>query len=178
MKLAILDRHGTLDVAGAPQDWQALPGALEAVARLNRAGWHVVLATQRPELGLGQLRLVALNAAHVRMHRELAAVGGRIEAVFYCPHAPHEDCTCRLPAPGLLQQICERLGAQPQETWVIGSSTALLQGGAQLGAHLHWVRGGALPPDLPPGVHAHASLAELVEQLAPAEPGPMPGAPL
>ena len=183
MKLAILDRDGTLNVAGAalidrPEAWIALPGALDAVARLNRAGWHVVLATNQPGLGRGLLDASALNVIHAKMHRELAAAGARVEAVFYCPHGPEETCSCRKPAHGLLRQISERYGAEPDEIWVIGSCVAHMQAGAQLGAHLQLVCSGAaagfkpgepLPPEFPPGVCLHASLAELVDRLLPAE---------
>lgn len=187
MKLAILDRDGTLNAADdsflqAPESWVALPGALEAVARLNRGGWHVVLATNQAGLGLGEVAMGDLNALHAKMHRALAAAGARIEAVFYCPHAPDEGCDCRQPAPGLMRQIAERYGAESHETWVIGSCPAHLQAGAHLGAHLHLVcaqtaAGQALSPEFPPQVHAHASLAELVASLLPAEPLPPPSPP-
>ena len=114
MKIVILNRDGTINALGSdeyvasPDDWVALPGALEAIARLNRAGWHVVVASNQPGLGRGMFDVATLNAIHAKMHRQLAAVGGRIDAVFYCPHAPDEACTCRKPAPGLLEQICER----------------------------------------------------------------------
>lgn len=187
MKLAILDRDGTLGPAGQTgAGWTALPGALEAVAQLNRAGWHVVLATNQPGLALGELDMAGLNALHAGMHRALGAAGARIEAVFYCPHGPEEGCGCRQPAPGLLQQIGERYGAEPHETWVIGSSADHLQAGAQLGAHLHLVcaqtlealqAGQPLPPQFPSRVRAHASLEQLVASLLPQDtPRPAPGA--
>ncbi|HAU56409.1 MAG TPA: histidinol phosphate phosphatase, partial [Comamonadaceae bacterium] len=112
MKIVILNRDGTINALGSdeyvasPDDWVALPGALEAIARLNRAGWHVVVASNQPGLGRGMFDVATLNAIHAKMHRQLAAVGWRIDAVFYCPHAPDEACTCRKPAPGLLEQIC------------------------------------------------------------------------
>jgi len=183
MKLAILDRDGTLGAAGqeggAP--WAALPGALEAVARLNRAGWHVVLATNQPGLALGEFGMAELNALHAGLHRALGAAGARIEAVFYCPHGPEEGCGCRQPAPGLLQQIGERYGAEPQQTWVIGSCAEHLQAGAQVGAHLHLVcaqtaaallDGQALPAHFPPQVRVHTSLELLVTSLLPDDTQP------
>lgn len=182
MKLAILDRDGTLGPAGqAGASWAALPGALEAVARLNRAGWHVVLATNQPGLALGELGMSELNALHASLHRALAEAGARIEAVFYCPHGPEEGCACRQPAPGLLQQIGERYGAEPHETWVIGSCAPHLQAGAHLGAHLHLVcaqaaealqAGQPLPAEFPPRVHVHASLEQLVASLLPQDAPP------
>src|SRR6218665_38857 len=130
MKLAILDRDGTLNPLGddyitSADEWTAVPGGLEAIARLQHAGGRVVGATNPPGLGRGLVvggggrrwglggglcAGVALHAIHAKMHRKQAALGGRIDAVFYCPHALDEDCNCRKPAPGLLEQICERYG--------------------------------------------------------------------
>jgi len=181
MKLAILDRDGTLNALGdgfiaSPAQWQPLPGALQAVARLNQAGWHVVVATNQPGLGGGLFDTQTLVAIHARMHRELAALGGRIDAVFYCPHAEGEGCACRKPAPGLLQQIRERYGLEGGDIAVVGSCLAHLQAAEGLGAQLHLVCTGRsahlapsapLPPGWPAGTHVHASLADAVDVLAP-----------
>lgn len=141
MKLAILDRDGLLNALGddyitSADDWVPVPGALEAIARLNHAGWHVVVATNQPGLGRGLLDVVALNAIHTKMHRQMAAVGGRIDAVFYCPHTAEEECSCRKPAPGLLEQICERYGVEPHDVLVVGNCQAHLQAGAALGGQV------------------------------------------
>lgn len=183
MKLVILDRDGTLNPLGddyitSADEWTAVPGALEAIARLNHAGWHVVVATNQPGLGRGLFDVVALNAIHAKMHRQVAAVGGRIDAVFYCPHAADEDCTCRKPAPGLLEQICDRYGVERHDVRVVGSCEAHVQAGAALGAQVHLVctgrsapftLSGALPAGLPAGVLVHASLGDFVDQLLPAQ---------
>lgn len=190
MKLAILDRDGTLNALGdgfiaSPQDWEPLPGALEAVARLNQAGWHVVVATNQPGLGRGLFDTQALVVIHAKMHRLLASLGGRIDAVFYCPHAEGEACACRKPAPGLMQQIQERYGVEGPQILVVGSCLAHLQAAADLGAQLHMVCTGrsahldahqGLPPGWPPGTRAHASLGDLVDCIAPQGPPP-PNAP-
>ena len=115
MKLVILDRNGTINVhredfVKSDIEWTPLPGALEAVARLNHAGWHVVIASNQSGLGRGLFDMASLNAMHAKMHKMLAAVGGRIDAVFYCPHSPDEDCDCRKPKPGLFLQIGDRYG--------------------------------------------------------------------
>ncbi|MEZ5701860.1 MAG: D-glycero-beta-D-manno-heptose 1,7-bisphosphate 7-phosphatase, partial [Burkholderiaceae bacterium] len=115
MKLLILDRDGTLnrsrdDYVASADEWEALPGALEAVARLNQGGWRVVLATNQSGIGRGLFDMASLNAIHTKMHRQLAAVGARVEAVFFCPHAPEDACHCRKPAPGLFEQIGARFG--------------------------------------------------------------------
>ena len=180
MKLAILDRDGTLNALGdgfiaSPDEWVPVPGALEAVARLNHAGWHVVVATNQPGLGRGLFDAQTLVAIHAKMHRQLATLGGRIDAVFYCPHAVDEDCACRKPAPGLLEQIADRYGVEHHDVRVIGSCAAHLQAGAAAGARqLHLVctgqsaqvaPGGPLPSNLPVGTQVHASLGDCVDQL-------------
>ena len=115
MKLVILDRDGTInhhsdEYIKSPEEWRALPGALEAISRLNHAGYHVVIATNQSGLGRGLMDVAAVNAIHKRMNKQLAAVGGRVDAIFYCPHAPTDACNCRKPMPGLLEQISERFG--------------------------------------------------------------------
>ena len=113
MKLVILDRDGTICVERegylqSPADWEPLPGALEAIAQLNQAGWQVVIAANMPGLGRGLFDMAALNAIQARMHKQLAAVGGKVDAMFFCPHTADEACSCRKPLPGLFQQIGER----------------------------------------------------------------------
>ena len=107
MKLVILDRDGTInqdsdDFVKTADEWIPLPGSLEAIAKLNHAGWHVVIATNQSGLGRGLFDVVSLNGMHAKMHKLLAAMGGRVDAVFYCPHAPDEGCACRKPRPGLV----------------------------------------------------------------------------
>jgi D-glycero-D-manno-heptose 1,7-bisphosphate phosphatase len=179
MKIVILDRDGTLnqeseDFVKSPEEWVVLPGALEAVARLNHAGWHVVVASNQPGLGRGLFDVVTLNAIHSKMHKQLAAVGARVDAVFYCPHAPQEECSCRKPLPGLIEQITERYGVDPADVQVAGNCASHLQAGAAVGAqtHLlltgksaHLVAGQALPPEFPAGTRVHASLDALAQEL-------------
>jgi D-glycero-D-manno-heptose 1,7-bisphosphate phosphatase len=112
-KLIILGRDGILNVfredhVKAPQEWIPVEGALEAVARLNQAGWHAVVATNQAGIGRGLLDMTSLNAIHRQMVQMLAAKGGRIDAVFICPHVPEDHCDCRKPLPGLMQQIARR----------------------------------------------------------------------
>ena len=86
MKLVILDRDGTINadseqVIKSPEEWQPLPGALEAIARLNPAGWHAVIASNQSGLGRGLFDVASLNAMHAKMHKMLSAQGGRIDAL-------------------------------------------------------------------------------------------------
>jgi D-glycero-D-manno-heptose 1,7-bisphosphate phosphatase len=72
----------------------------------------VVVATNQSGLGRGLFDMASLNAMHAKMHSMLAAVGGRVDGIFYCPHAPDEGCHCRKPEPGLFEQIAERYGVE------------------------------------------------------------------
>ena len=144
MKLVILDRDGTINVQRddfikAPEEWEALPGALEAIARLNHAGWRVVVASNQSGLGRGLFDVVALNAMHAKMHKQLGAVGGRIDAVFYCPHSPEESCVCRKPLPGLFEQIGERFGMDLRLVPAVGDNLRDVQAAVAAGCLPHLV---------------------------------------
>lgn len=172
MKLVILDRDGTINeesvaFADSPDAWRPLPGALDAIARLNHAGWHVVVASNQSGLGRGLYEVAMLNAIQTRMHKMLAVAGGRVDAIFYCPHSPDEACHCRKPAPGLFEQIGERFGIELHGTPTVGDSVEDLLAGAAVGCEPHLVltgrgaayRGTGLPPEFPAGTHVHEDLA-------------------
>ena len=147
IKLVILDRDGTInedrdDFVKSPEEWIPIPGALEAIARLNHAGWHTVIATNQSGLGRGTFDMAALNAMHVKMNQLLAKQGGRIDAVFFCPHAPEDNCNCRKPLPGLFEQIGERFGLPLRDVPVVGDTLRDLQAGVAVGCQPHLVRTG------------------------------------
>ena len=180
MKLVILDRDGTInedrdDYVKSPEEWVPVPGSLEAIARLNHAGWHTVIATNQSGLARGLFDMAALNAIHERMNRELAMFGGRIDAVFFCPHGPAEGCKCRKPLPGLFTMIGERYGIDLSESYVVGDTLADLQAGAAVGCATHLVRSGKgarldaaalarVATELPNAV-VHADLAAFAHEL-------------
>jgi D-glycero-D-manno-heptose 1,7-bisphosphate phosphatase len=194
MKLIILDRDGTLnrsrdDYVASPDEWEALPGALEAVARLNQGGWRVVLATNQSGLGRGMFDMAALNAIHARMHKQLAAAGARVEAVFFCPHAPEDACSCRKPQPGLFWQIGERLGVDLAQVHAVGNALRHVQAAATAGGVPHLLlcgksaewreRLGDGPygphhqsqiPDLPAGTRLHTDLSGFADWLLAEQP--------
>ena len=179
LKLVIMDRDGTInedrdDFVKSADEWIALPGALEAIAKLNHAGWHVVVASNQSGLGRGLFDVAALNAMHGKMLKQLAALGGRIDAVFYCPHTPDENCTCRKPQPGLYRQIAERYGLDLANVPVVADSARDLQAAIAVGAQPHLVltgkaasfeRGAALPEAFPAQTQVHADLAEFAAWL-------------
>ena len=176
MKLVILDRDGTInadrdDFVKTPDEWMPLPGALEAIARLNHAGWHVVVASNQSGLGRGLFDVASLNDMHAKMHKMLAAVGGRIDAVFFCPHSPEELCTCRKPLPGLFEQIGSRFGVPLSGVPTAGDSVRDLVAGASAGCEPHLVltgksapfAAGGQPDGLPVGTVLHRDLDAFVD---------------
>ncbi|MDO8450939.1 D-glycero-beta-D-manno-heptose 1,7-bisphosphate 7-phosphatase [Rhodoferax sp.] len=178
MKLVILDRDGTInedsdDYVKSPEEWMPLPGALEAIARLNHAGWHVVVASNQSGLGRGLFDVSTLNAMHAKMHQMLAAVGGRVDAIFYCPHAPDEGCRCRKPEPGLFEQIGERYGLDLHGVPVVGDTARDVVAGAAAGCQPHLVltgkgaayRGRSLPDNFPKETQVHADLGAFADFL-------------
>jgi D-glycero-D-manno-heptose 1,7-bisphosphate phosphatase len=178
MKLCILDRDGTinedsLEYIKTPHEWQPLPGALEAIARLNHAGWHVVIASNQSGLGRGLFDMAALNAMHAKLNSMLAAVGGRVDAIFYCPHTPDDGCHCRKPEPGLFEQIGERYGVDLKGVPVVGDTARDVIAGVAVGCEPHLVltgkgsafRGRNLPDNFPSATRVHEDLAACVDFL-------------
>ena len=167
-KLVVLDRDGVINVDSdafikSPDEWVAIPGSLEAIARLNQAGYRVAIASNQSGIGRGLFDMASLNAMHQKMNRAAAAVGGRIDAVFYCPHTQEDECECRKPKPGMLQQIVERFEVDPAVTPVVGDSLRDLVSGAALGFQLHLVLTGKgrktlAAGNLPPNTKVHEDL--------------------
>jgi D-glycero-D-manno-heptose 1,7-bisphosphate phosphatase len=127
MKLVILDRDGVINFDSAeyiksPAEWKPIPGSLEAISRLNHAGYHVVVATNQSGIGRGLFEVAALNAIHDKMHKALGQVGGRIDAIFFCPHGADAGCSCRKPKPGLLEEIAHRFNTELAGVPCIGDS--------------------------------------------------------
>ena len=175
MKLVILDRDGVINHDSAayiktPEEWKPIPGSLEAIALLNQAGCHVVVATNQSGVGRGLFEMATLNAIHDKMHRALGLVGGRIDAIFFCPHAQDAGCACRKPKPGLLEDIARRFKTSLRDVPSIGDSLRDLEASAAVGARPMLVltgKGGKTRRDggLPPDTQIFANLAEAVKSL-------------
>lgn len=175
MKLVILDRDGVINFDSdqyikSADEWRPIPGSLEAIARLNHAGYRVVVATNQSGIGRGLFEMDTLNAIHDKMHKTLALVGGRIDAVFFCPHTSADHCDCRKPKPGLMREIGTRFNVDLAGIPVIGDSLRDLQAAVAVGAKPILVRTGkgvktATDPDLPPGTPVFADLAAAVKDI-------------
>lgn len=179
-KLIILDRDGTINedsdvYVKSADEWQPIPGALQAIARLNQAGWRVVIATNQSGLARGMFDMTALNAMHEKMQRLLAIEGGRVDAIFFCPHGPDDGCHCRKPKPGLFEQIAQRFRVHLQHVPAVGDSLRDLQAAASAGAIPHLVltgKGRKTQADadtgiarLPEGTVIHEDLAAFADYL-------------
>ena len=139
VKLIVLDRDGVINhdstqFIKTPEEWRPIPGSLEAIARLNHAGYRVVVATNQSGLGRGLFDMATLNAIHEKMHKALALVGGRIDALFYCPHTADAQCECRKPKTGMLSEIAQRYGLDMTGVPCVGDSVRDLQAADAVGA--------------------------------------------
>lgn len=180
MKLLILDRDGTInkdsdDYIKRPEEWIPLPGALEAIAKASRAGWRIVIATNQSGIARGMFDIAALHAMQRKLEQLLAPLGGRIDSVFFCPHAPDAGCDCRKPRTGLLQQIAARYQVSLASVPFIGDSDKDLAAARAVGARPILVRTGkgeatfrALPDS--DRVEVYPDLAAAIDTLL-SEPG-------
>lgn len=139
MKLVVLDRDGVINHESdqfikSPEEWQPLPGSLEAIARLTQWGYRVVVATNQSGIGRGLFDMDTLNAIHDKMVKAVALAGGRIDAIFYCPHGADSSCECRKPRPGMLREIAQRYHTDMKGVPVIGDSLRDLQAAVAMDA--------------------------------------------
>ena len=186
-KLIILGRDGILnefreDHIKAPEEWVAVPGALEAVSRLNHAGWHVVVATNQSGIGRGMIDMAAVNAVHAHMMQRLQAHSGRIDAVFFCPHTPEDGCDCRKPQPGMMLDIGRRYGVDLRLVPMVCDTLRDLQAAQAAGCEPHLVRSGRAAEldaagvagwlEQVPGTYVHSDLSALATHLLDREQQP------
>lgn len=173
MKLAILDRDGVINQDSDafiknPDEWIPIPGSLEAIARLSRAGWHIVIASNQSGIARGLFSMTTLNAIHAKMRRELANAGGAIDAVFICPHGPNDNCACRKPRPGMFLDIARRYDMALESVPAVGDSLRDLQAASAAGC-TPWLvltgKGQATwnAGDLPTGTQVRKDLAEVAD---------------
>jgi D-glycero-D-manno-heptose 1,7-bisphosphate phosphatase len=176
MKLIVLDRDGVINhdsdaYIKSPGEWRPIPGSLNAIARLNQAGFHVIVATNQSGIGRGFFDMATLNAIHDKMHKALAQAGARIDAIYYCPHAAADNCHCRKPKSGMLEDIARRLNTPMAGVPVVGDSIRDLQAAAAVGAQPLLVLTGngkktQRTGNLPTGSRVFADLAAAVDALA------------
>jgi D-glycero-D-manno-heptose 1,7-bisphosphate phosphatase len=177
MKLVVLDRDGTInhdsdEYIKSPAEWKPIKGSLEAIARLTQAGYRVVVATNQSGIARGLFDMTTLNAIHDAMQRAVQQAGGRIDAIFFCPHAQEAGCACRKPRPGMLLEVGKRLNVPLEGVPVVGDSLRDLQAAAAAGARPVLVLTGKgrqtrKAGGLPPGTEVFRDLAAFAAHLVP-----------
>ena len=175
MKLIILDRDGVINHDSAqfiksPEEWRPIAGSLEAIARLNQWGYRVVVATNQSGIGRGLFDMDRLNAIHDKMNRAVAQAGGRIDSIFFCPHAADSTCECRKPRPGMLLEIAVRYNLELKGVPAVGDSLRDLQAAEAVGATPILVLTGKGQktrddPRLPEGIQVFPDLAAVATAL-------------
>lgn len=175
MKLIILDRDGVINFDSdayikSPSEWRAIPGSLEAIARLNQHGYRVAVATNQAGIARGLFDMKTLNAIHHKLHTSAQAVGAHVDAIFFCPHAADENCDCRKPKPGMMQAIGRRFETPLKGIPIVGDSLRDLQAGFMAGCAPHLVMTGKGSKTLekgglPPGTAVFDNLAAMVDRL-------------
>jgi D-glycero-D-manno-heptose 1,7-bisphosphate phosphatase len=147
MNLIILDRDGVIneesdDYVKSPEEWVPIPGSLHAIARLSKAGYRVVVATNQSGVARGLFDMSTLQRIHDKMRRAAVAAGGRIEGVYFCPHGPDDGCECRKPKAGLLRDIAARFQTDLTGVPAVGDSLRDVQAAQAVGARPILVRTG------------------------------------
>ena len=180
MRLVILDRDGVInedrdDHVKTPDEWVPIAGSLEAIARLHRAGYQVVVITNQSGIARGLTDVNTLNRIHVRMADYVRQNGGQIEAIFFCPHGPGDGCGCRKPRAGMYAELKDRLKSSLEGVPSVGDSIRDLEAAQEAGAQPILVRTGkgktsvaTLKNDPPKGleqVPVYSDLAEFVDAL-------------
>jgi D-glycero-D-manno-heptose 1,7-bisphosphate phosphatase len=139
MKLVILDRDGVINhdsdqYIKSPAEWRPIPGSIEAIARLHQGGWRIAVATNQSGIGRGLFDMATLNAINDKMMELVFRQGGRIDALFFCPHTAAEDCGCRKPRTGMLEEIAARFHTELKGVPAVGDSLKDLQAAESVGA--------------------------------------------
>ncbi len=175
MQLIILDRDGVINEDSdhfikSPNEFIPIPGSLEAIARLNHAGYTVMVATNQSGIARGLFDIETLNQMHLKLRRLLSGFGGRIDGIFFCPHGPDDQCDCRKPKPGLFHDIEKRVGQSLSQVPAVGDSLRDLQAAKAAGASPVLVKTGKgqktlQHPELPTDVPIFDNLAHFVDEL-------------
>ena len=139
MKLVILDRDGVINFDSdqyikSPAEWRPIPGSIEAIARLNQNGYRVAVATNQSGIGRGLFDMATLNAINDKMMEMVFRQGGRIDALFFCPHTADENCNCRKPRTGMYEEIAARFHTELKGVPAVGDSLKDLQAAEAVGA--------------------------------------------
>lgn len=132
-----VDRDGTLNVEKNYlhrfEDWEWIPGAVEAIKAFNEAGYLVIVISNQAGVARGMYSEADINRLHAHVDEELCRLSARIDAYYYCPHHPefgeNRDCACRKPSPGLIFQAQQDWGIDLSRSWMIGDKMSDIEAG-------------------------------------------------
>jgi D-glycero-D-manno-heptose 1,7-bisphosphate phosphatase len=174
MALIILDRDGVINEDSdnyikSPKEWLPIEGSLQAISTLSKNGYQIVIATNQSGIGRKLFTIDDLNAIHIKMNAHLAQYGGVIDAIFFCPHLPKDDCNCRKPKPGLYYEISERLRMSLNKVYCIGDKMTDVKAIQSAGGKPVLVRTGKGQSEIdqglvPAGIPIYDSLAAFVDE--------------
>lgn len=147
MRLLILDRDGVINQESphfikSAAEWIPIPGSLRAICRANQAGYRIFVVSNQSGLARGKLDIEALNSIHHALHRAVQLAGGRIDGIFFCPHAPESNCTCRKPKTALIEDLAARAGADLAAAVLVGDRASDIEAARAVGARAILVRTG------------------------------------
>lgn len=176
MKLVILDRDGVInedsdDYIKSPEEWHPVPGSIEAIAKLARAGFTIAVATNQSGVGRGYYSLETLAAMHTKMTDLVEQAGGHIACIRFCPHTPDDNCDCRKPKTGLVRQIESALSCTAEGAWFVGDTAKDMQVAQFCGCHPVLVKTGKGQRTLDKGlnldgIHVVGNLLEFADFLS------------
>ena len=173
-KLIILSRDGVINeyrsVIAQPDDWVPIEGSLEALAKLHRAGFRIVVATNQPNIMQGLLTVSELNAVNQKMDDEIIAAGGQLQAIFFCPHTPEAGCECRKPSPTMLNDIADRFDVRLKDVVYVGDTLNDMLAAHAAGCQPYLVltgKGGEtyVDAEMPSECHVRVNLKAVVQDL-------------
>jgi D-glycero-D-manno-heptose 1,7-bisphosphate phosphatase len=175
VSLIILDRDGVInhdsdDFIKTPAEWEPIEGSLEAIAKLSYAGYRIVVITNQSGIARGLLDVDTLSRIHSKMRRMVSQVGGKLEAILYCPHGPDDGCDCRKPLDGAFNELAHRLRIDLRNVPAIGDSLRDIQAAQSVGAKPILVKTGKgertlKDPKLPKDIPVYENLAAAVDAL-------------
>lgn len=175
MALIILDRDGVInhdseEYITSPDEWHAIPGSLKAIADLTRHHYQIAVVSNQSGIGRKKFTIDDLNAIHIKMHMHLNQFGGKIDAIFFCPHTPRENCNCRKPKPGLYNQVSERMRVALNKVFCIGDKMIDIKAIQSAGGKPVLVRTGYGQQEIdagnvPPGIPIYKNLASFTKEL-------------
>lgn len=175
MALIILDRDGVInedsdDYIKSPDEWIPIAESLEAITKLSQNGYQVVIATNQSGIGRKLFTIETLNAIHMKMNTHLAQFGGVIDAIFFCPHLPKDDCSCRKPKPGLYNDISDRLRIPLNKVYCVGDKMTDIKATQSAGGKPVLVRTGKGQAEIdqglvPEGIPIYDNLAAFVNEI-------------